>query len=128
MSVADYLAGGSGFGFEHPETVERLRAGMILDRYADQMIGEDWTNPDVIEITDASVSSVGQSRADGTQRRLVECTAVLTIADPTADVRIGDRVRRGAQLWEVVEFPETDVNPFTGWRPTLVVGMKEVHG
>ena len=43
-------------------------------------------------------------------------------------VMLGDRIRQGSRVWEVVEFPENDRNPFSGWQPTLVVALKEANG
>ena len=127
-TLGEYIGGGAGFGFEHGETVERLRAGLVEDRYSKKQVRQDWSNPDVLVIENASIGTVGQTQGDGTQRRLTNIAALLTITDPSADVTIGDRIRRGSQIWSCVEYPETDKNPFTDWRPTLVIALEEVHG
>lgn len=127
MNAEDYIAG-FGFGFGAGETVVRLRARGVLDRYADAPVRADWTDPDRLTITGASISSLAQGNADDTQRRRIDVSALLTVTDPGADVLLGDRIERGTETWEVVERPETDVNPFTGWRPTLVVALREVLG
>lgn len=128
MTLADYIAAGSGFGFEHPETVTRLRARDITDRYSTKPIAADWSNPHSITIPNAHISTSGSTPADGTQRRQVTENAQLVVADPAVDVRLGDRIQRGTDLWEVVGFPQTDSSPFTGWQPTLVADLEEVHG
>ncbi|MFJ4173995.1 hypothetical protein [Microbacterium sp. NPDC089696] len=128
-TLGEYIGtGGDGFGFEHGEIVERLRAGLVEDRYSKKLVRQDWNNPEVLTIVGASIGSVGQTQADGSQRRQTTVAALLTVTDPNADVVIGDRIRRGAQVWSCVEFPETDKNPFTGWRPTLVIALEEYHG
>lgn len=126
-TLAEFMGAGDGFGFEHPEPVDRLRAGVVVDEYSQKPIGEDWSKMTTLPL-EGAISSTGQTQADGTQRRQTTVSALLTIADPGADVKIGDRIRRGTDLWSVVEFPEIDMNPFTGWRPTLVVALEEVHG
>lgn len=128
-TALDYIGGaGGGFGFAHPETVVRLRAAAVTDPYSAKPVKQDWSRADRLTLDGASISSVGQTEADGSQRRNVEVSALLTLDDPDADVLLGDRIVRASQTWEVVETPETDQNPFTGWRPTRVIALKEVHG
>lgn len=58
-------------------------------------------------------------------------TAVLTVTDPNADIRLGDRIRpepADGRMWEVSGFPNRDVNAFTGWQPTLEVQLTEWKG
>lgn len=121
-------AGGDGFGFDAPENIDRLRAEVIIDPMSEKEIPADWSRASSTPIEGASISTLGQMQADNTQRRKVEVSALLTITNPNADVILGDRIRRGTDLWEVVEWPERDRNPFTGWNPTRVLGLKEVHG
>lgn len=128
MTLADYIAGGAGFGFEHPETVTRLRARELTDRYSTKTVAADWTNPHSLPIPNAHIATSGSTPADDTQRRQVTETAQLIVTDPGVDVRLGDRIQRGTDLWEVIGFPQTDQSPFTGWQPTLVADLKEVHG
>ena len=127
-TLGEYITSGDGFGFSAGETVERLRAGLVEDRYSKKLVREDWSSPDVLPIPNASIGSLGQTQADGSQRRQTTVSALLTVTDPNADIAIGDRIRQGSKLWRCVEFPETDKNPFTNWRPTLVIALEEVHG
>ena len=129
-SALDFIGGGQGFGFGAPETVVRMRAQYVQDPYSGEMVRQDWTHgdPERATLDGAAISSTGQVQADGSQRRNVEVTALLTLDDPTADVVLGDLIVQGSRRWEVVETPETDRNPFTGWQPTRVIALKEVFG
>lgn len=57
--------------------------------------------------------------------------AVLTIPDTSLDIRVGDMVRTvpdDGRRWRVRGFPSKDVNPFTGWQPTIEATLEEVRG
>lgn len=67
------------------------------------------------------------------QQTGVETTseAVLTVPDPTVDIRNGDIITPlpdDGRRWQVDGYPSKDVNPFSGWQPTLEVRLKEVRG
>ncbi|GAA6124220.1 hypothetical protein BPY_23280 [Bifidobacterium psychraerophilum] len=112
-------------------TFTRLRAQTASDSYnpADEVA--DWTKPpDDLDIEGSLSSSSSQRTPDGSREQTTS-TAYLTIADPDADVRLGDRIRTNpddGRLWEVSGFPSNDINPFTGWQPTLEVSLTEWKG
>ena len=114
--------------FDYGETFTRLRAAAVLDPYSGEPVGEDWGNPEEEPIAGAYFSSQASSDGDGEVRRQTETGQVLVIPDPDADVRRGDRIRRGSRVWRVVGFPEADVNPWTGWQPTLLVELEHHEG
>ena len=114
--------------FDYGEEFVRQRAGKILDPYSDEEIGEDWGNPDEETLDGAYFSSQSSTDSDGEARRQTSTGKQLIIPDPDADVRRGDRIRQGSRIWAVVGFPENDVNPFTGWRPTLVIDVEDHVG
>lgn len=128
-TALDYIQG-SAFGFEHKTEFVRLRARRIEDPYDPDSAVDDWSSP-VEVVLYGFFSSSGQSGAgemSGEVREQVETSKTLVIDDPAADVRRGDRIRQGDKVWTVEGFPSDDMNPFTGWQPTLVVRLKERVG
>ena len=73
----------------------------------------------------ATASSV--MTPDGAREQAVT-TGTLTVADPTVDIRRGDRIKDGSHVYTVDVVPSVDASPFTGWQPTLEVGLQEVEG
>lgn len=108
--------------------VTRVRAGRKPDPYNPSADLEDWGDPDELELEGFIASSSSTEQTDAARESAIS-TAVLTIANPEADVRRGDRVRGpDGREWEVVGIPSRDGSPFTGWRPTLEVDLEEVLG
>lgn len=109
----------------------RLRAARAAPNpYNPAAPGSDWSAPETLPFQGflaASSSTVTVSALD----RTVTSRAVMTIADPDADIRVGDRIRADpddGRLWAVTGIPSNDANPFTGWRPTLEIDLEEVRG
>lgn len=109
----------------------RLRAKCKANPYNPAQNEPDWSvPPDELAIMGA-LSSSSSARTPDTLDTQTESTAYLTIPDPTADVKIGDRIRADpddGRLWEVDGFPSKDANAFTGWRPTLECRLTERKG
>lgn len=109
----------------------RLRAKRKANPYNPAQNEPDWSvPPDELAIMGA-LSSSSSIRTPDTLDTQTESTAYLTIPDPTADVKIGDRIRADpddGRLWEVDGFPSKDANAFTGWRPTLECRLTERKG
>ena len=121
-SALDYLGHGSSFSMPGVTKWRRLRAKRKTNPYS--------VPPDELAIMGALASS-SSTRTPDTLDTQTESTAYLTIPDPTADVKIGDRIRADpddGRLWEVDGFPSKDVNAFTGWRPTLECRLTERKG
>lgn len=108
----------------------RLRASRKPDPYNPAQTTEDWKHPAELEVHGALASSTSTRTPDVLDVQTTS-TAVLTVADPNADIRIGDRIRpepADGRMWEVSGFPSRDVNAFTGWQPTLEVQLTEWRG
>lgn len=118
--------------FDTPQAFVRLRPQSSADSYNPQSQAADWTQPtNDLDIEEASLSSSSSQRTPNGNREQTTSTAYLTVADPDADIRLGDRIRTkpdDGRLWEVTGFPSSDINPFTGWQPTLEVSLTEWKG
>lgn len=108
-------------------TVVRLRAASSVDPYSKRPTAADWSAPDSLTITGAFVASASSSPVGGELRQEVLTTKSL-FCDPSADVRVGDRIVSGAHTYTVTALPEADVNPFTGWQPVQEIPLEEVLG
>lgn len=127
-TVGDMLSAGGLM--PRAATVRRTRPGRKADPYNPDRTVEDWGEPDVAELRGFIASSSSAETTDGA-REETSSTAVLTVADPLADVRSGDVVEAvppDGRRWRVTGFPATDASPFTGWRPTLEASLEEVVG
>ena len=129
MSLLDDMnAGGGGWRMPGVTKWRRLRAKRKANPYNP---AQNWSvPPDELAIMGA-LSSSSSIRTPDTLDTQTESTAYLTIPDPTADVKIGDRIRADpddGRLWEVDGFPSKDANAFTGWRPTLECRLTERKG
>lgn len=131
MSLLDDLNAGGGWRMPCATKWRRLRAKRKANPYNPAQNEPDWSvPPDELAIMGA-LSSSSSIRTPDTLDTQTESTAYLTIPDPTADVKIGDRIRADpddGRLWEVDGFPSKDANAFTGWRPTLECRLTERKG
>lgn len=131
MSLLDDLTAGGGWRMPGATKWRRLRAKRKANPYNPAQNEPDWSvPPDELTIMGA-LSSSSSTRTPDTLDTQTESTAYLTIPDPTADVKIGDRIRADlddGRLWEVDGFPSKDANAFTGWRPTLECRLTERKG
>lgn len=125
-NALDFIQGNE-FGFQHTMEFVRQRAKVIVDPYDPDSAVEDWSNPDEIILSGYFASGSSTEQTDDV-REQVATTKQLVIDDPAADVRRGDRIKLGERIWTVEGFPEDDMNPFTGWRPTLVANISEWVG
>lgn len=118
---------GSDFGsFGRP--LKRLRAPLVEDPYNPARTVSDWDGEvDELAFNGFIATASSVMTPDGAREQAV--TAVtLTVADPTVDIRRGDRIKDGLHVYTVDVVPSVDANPFTGWQPTLEVGLQEVEG
>lgn len=132
MSQIDDYINGADTGTVMPAALAytRLRATRKPDPYNPKRTVEDWTNPDRLTVRGFMASSSSRRTPDGSREETASA-AVLTIPDPTADIQIGDRIERqpyDGRRWEVTGFPSNDVNPWTGWQPTLEIQLEEWKG
>ena len=129
-SAIDLIPTGEGFPMPGTTAFTRLRAGRKPSAYSSDPTRtvEDWTHPDRLEIHGALAASSSIRTPDGIREETTS-TAVLTIPDPSADVRLGDRIEApDGRRWEVTGFPSNDVNAFTAWQPTLEIQLTEWRG
>lgn len=118
---------GSDFG-EFGRPFKRLRAPLVEDPYNPARTVSDWDGEvDELAFNGFISTSSSAMSPDGAREQAV--TAVtLTVADPTVDIKRGDRIEDGSHVYTVDVVPSVDANPFTGWQPTLEVGLQEVEG
>ena len=128
MSVLDYI-GDSGF-MPGRTKFRRLRANRKTDPNNGRFTLPDWNDPQILEFEGAFASSSSTMSAD-TLREQTESTATLTVPDPSADIRLHDRITAvpdDGTVWEVTGVPSHDVNAFTGWQPTLEIQLTNWKG
>lgn len=111
------------FGLE----MKRLRAAEVADPYNGRRTVPDWENPDELAFCGFIASQSSAMTPDGSREENVS-TSMLTVEDAGIDIRRGDRIVFGGRTFVVDGVPETDANPFTGWRPTMQVRLQEVLG
>lgn len=131
MSLLDDLTAGGGWRMPGVTKWRRLRAKRKTNTYNPAQNEPDWSVPPDELVIMGALSSSSSMRTPDTLDTQTASTAYLTIPDPTADVKIGDRIRADpddGRLWEVDGFPSKDVNAFTGWRPTLECRLTERKG
>jgi hypothetical protein len=111
------------------QTVVRERRKRIPDPYnPDRLVDGPWDDPDTLELPGSFVASSSSSATNTATRTQVITTKSLYCTDPTADVRVGDRIRDGERVYPVDAVPAADTNPFTGWQPVKEIPLKEVLG
>jgi hypothetical protein len=129
--IDDYITNANtAFPMPGATTFTRLRAQQIQDPYNPSDISENWDNPKTLTIHGALASSSSRRSPDALREQTTS-NAYLTVNDPDADVKLGDRIRPepdDGRLWEVTGFPSNNVNAFTGWQPTLEIQLSEWKG
>lgn len=128
MSLIDDLTAGARMPCAGHFT--RLRATPVANPYNPQAPGLDWNNPDELMFAGAlahSSNTVTRDELDDT----ATTKAVLTTTSPGLDIREGDRIRAeppDGHTWLVIGTPAQDINPFTGWSPSMEIQLEEVRG
>lgn len=113
--------------FGYTQQFERRRAGRKPDPYNPARTVEDWSNP-VISTVDGYIASGESSQQSDPVRDRIASAAEFVSDDPQADIQEGDLLILGNRQWLVTGFPANDINPFTGWQPTLVAKLEEQRG
>lgn len=127
-TAADLMGEGSFFDHDALTGFVRLRPKRTVDPYdPENVIVGSWADADRLELQAYFASQSSLEQSDPVRAQIVT-TKQLIIDDPDADVQVGDRITQGDKTWTITGFPTNDLNPFTGWRPTLVVNLKEVTG
>lgn len=113
--------------FPNGQTVYRDRRAAVVDPYNPARTQPGAWPGTTITIANAFVGpSSSVAVADPTRNQL-QVQKSLYCA-PDADVKVGDRIRAGAETFEVRELPDAPTNPFTGWQPVLEVPLERVVG
>lgn len=113
---------------EHLEAFTRLRAQQIPDPYNPARTVEDWTSPAELALR-GSWDSTGSSFGSDPVRTPLTTSKRIAIFTPAADVREGDRIRTAdGVVFTVTGRPSRDINPWTGWQPTVVLDVEERKG
>lgn len=108
-------------------TVDRLRRRMVKDKYSQELTLADWSNPDTETLVGVAIAP-GSSTEARTDNRLLVRTGMSLYAAPGVDVLPGDRIRAGAEIWNVTGEVANWTNPFTGWQPGSEFRIEKVEG
>lgn len=116
--------------FPFGETVVRERRRPVIDPYdPGTSVPGSWDDPlDVLTIEGAFVASSSSTAVTDATREQILTDKSLYCTDPNVDVRAGDRIRRGADVFYVNSRPEADRNPFTGWQPVVEIPLDMSEG
>lgn len=131
MSWLDSL--GDGFPameFSAGETVIRERRVPVVDPYDPTTeVAGTWDDPlDTLTIENVFIASTSSaSPADATRSQILTQKSLYCTA-PDVDVKAGDRIRRGPELYYVNDRPAADQNPFSGWRPVVEIPLDMTEG
>lgn len=114
---------------EHLEAFMRLRAQQTPDSYNADREVDDWgKEPEELPLR-GSWDSGGSSFGSDPVREQLSTSKRIAIFTPDADVREGDRIRAAdGAVFLVTGRPARDVNPWSGWQPTVVLDVEEVKG
>lgn len=114
--------------FEYGQTVTRDRRKLIPDPYnPERMIPGPWSDVDSSDIEQAFIAS-SSSTPVSSATRTQTLTEKSLYCQPDADVRAGDRIRAGGEVYFVHAKPAGDVNPFTGWQPVVEIPLENAEG
>lgn len=113
---------------EHLEPFTRLRAQQVPDPYNPERTVEDWAEPVELPLR-GSWDSAGSSYGSDPVREQLTTSKRIAIFTPSADVREGDRIRAAdGVVFTVTGRPSRDINPWTGWQPTVVLDVEHWEG
>lgn len=126
--------------FPFGELVVRERRQSVTDPYdPGAQVPGSWEDPlAYLPLDGAFVASSSSTAPVDATRSQILTEKSLYLTDPQADVRAGDRIRRGgvldAGVWSggdvlyVNVRPAADTNPFTGWQPVVEIPLDMTEG
>lgn len=115
--------------FPHGQTVLRDRRPQIPDPYnPTRTVPGDWAEATTITLEGAFLDQTSSSAVPDGARSEVATGFTLFLADPDADVQVGDRIRAGGMTLYVNELPSAPMNPFTGWQSAREVPLDHTLG
>lgn len=128
-SFDDSIGADTPFPMGHLTHMVRQRATPIQDA-GGPAYDEDWTHPELLEFDGylASQSSTETTASTNPRDQGTLTSRQLIIPDPTTDIREHDRIIIQGDTWTVTGIPTRDINPFTGWQPTLVANLEHPQG
>ena len=112
--------------FAYGETVTRLRAGVSVDPYS-QEVTEDWSNPSSFDVAGCGFDP-GSSGETLDLARNVLITQPKVYAPAGSDIVATDRLVVRGITYEVDGDVAEWRSPFTGWEPGIVVPLKRSEG
>ncbi|MDK6445727.1 hypothetical protein QP104_07345 [Alloscardovia omnicolens] len=131
--MTDYdtsILGASTLTLDGATTWQRLRPTTTPNPYNPKQPNKDWNHPTSITFKAALAASSSSQNTDVLDVRLTS-SAVLTVPDPTIDIKAGDRITSvpdDGRTWEVTGVPSRDINAFSGWQPTTEIQLTEWKG
>lgn len=130
MSWLDNLASGfPAMEFPHGETVTRERRESVGDPYnPDRVTLGPWSEATSITLESCFIDSASSSSTNDANREPVSTSKSLYSTDPAVDVKVGDRIRRGSDVFYIRERTEADTNPFTSWQPVVEIPLSMEEG
>lgn len=127
--------------FPFGEQVVRERRQLVIDPYdpGTSVPGSWEATLTYLELDSAFIASSSSTAPLDATRSQILTEKSLYLTDPDADVRAGDRVRRGGSegedgIWRGGEVlyvnvrPSADTNPFTGWQPIVEIPLDMTEG
>ncbi|UOE45475.1 hypothetical protein [Agromyces larvae] len=116
--------------FPFGEPVVRERRTPVTNPYdPGATVPGPWDGPlDELPIDGAFIgSSTSTAPSDATRQQVLTSKSLFCV-DPAVDVQVGDRIRRGSEVYYVNARPEADTNPFTGWQPVVEIPLDMTEG
>jgi hypothetical protein len=115
--------------FAYGTVVVRERRKLIPSPANPQrLIAGSWDDVDALPLPGAAVGSSSSTSLRTATRQEVLTAKSLYLRNPDADVKVGDRIRFGADVYYVHAKPAADQNPFTGRRPGVEIPLEENAG
>lgn len=130
MSWLDDLGGFPAMEFPHGEPVTRERRRPVVDPYdPTSSVPGSWDDQlDMLVLERCFVDTGSSTSTNDATRSPVSTSATLYSTTPDIDVKVGDRIRRGSDVFYVRERSEADTSPFTGFRPVIGIPLAMEEG
>jgi hypothetical protein len=114
--------------WENGATVHRDRRKAIADPRSGRTKPGPWSDVDTIDLENAFIGSSSSVASPDATRTPITTAKSLYLTDADADVKAGDRIRDGDDVYYVRVKPSADRNPFTGWQPVMEIPLENTEG